>query len=81
MIRTTAIFKCIVTLKSGARKVIRMTIEKVARFVTMFREQQRNIFQDESCLFVLCDDDALLMSSVAGAKFINERTGEELLSL
>lgn len=81
MIRTTAIFKCIVTLKSGAHRIIRMTIDKVAKFVNLFKEQQTNVFKDESYLFDLSEDEALLMASVAGAKFINERTGEEFLSL
>ena len=78
---TTAIFKCIVTLKSGAHRIIRMTIDKVAKFVNLFKEQQANVFNNESYLFDLSEDEALLMASVAGAKFINERTGEEFLSL
>ena len=78
---TTAIFKCIVTLKSGTHRIIRMTIDKVAKFVNLFKEQQTNVFNDESYLFFLSEDEALLMASVAGAKFINERTGEEFLSL
>jgi len=81
MTRTTAIFKCIVTLKSGAHRIIRMTIDKVAKFVNLFKEQQANLFKNESYLFDLSEDEALLMASVAGAKFINERTGEEFLSL
>ena len=78
---TKAIFKCIVTLKSGAHRIIRMTIDKVAKFVNLFKEQQANVFKNESYLFDLSEDEALLMASVAGAKFINERTGEEFLSL
>ena len=81
IMRTTAIFRCIVTLKSGARKIIRMTIDKVAKFVYLFRSQQKNPFNNESYLFGLCEDEYLLMASVEGAKFINERTGEEFLSL
>ena len=81
MTRTTAIFKCIVTLKSGAHRIIRMTIDKVAEFVNLFKEQQANVFNNESYLFDLSEDEARLMASVAGAKFINERTGEEFLSL
>lgn len=81
MTRTTAIFKCIVTLKSGSRRIIRMKIDKVAKFVTLFREQQNDIFKDESYLFDLCEDEALLMASVAGARFINECTGVELLTI
>lgn len=79
--RTTVIFRCIVTLKNGAHKVLRMTIDKVSRFVYLFRSQQSNPFSDESYLFDLYNDEFLLMASVAGAKFINERTGEELLSI
>lgn len=79
--KTTAIFKCIITLKSGARKIIRLTIDKVAKFVTLFREQQEHIFKNESYLFELSADECLLMSAVTGAKFINESTGQEFLSI
>lgn len=81
LFKTTAIFKCIITLKSGARKIIRMTIDKVAKFVTLFREQQELVFKNESYLFKLSADECLLMSAVDGARFINERTGQEFLSL
>lgn len=81
LFRTSEIFKCIITLKSGARKIIRMTIDKVAKFVTLFREQQELAFKNESYLFKFSADECLLMSSVDGARFINERTGQELLSL
>ena len=79
--KTTAIFKCIINLKSGTHMIIRLTIDKVARFVKMFREQQEHIFKNESYLFELSADECLLMSAVTGAKFINECTGQELLSL
>ena len=81
LFKTTAIFKCIITLKSGARKIIRMTIDNVAKFVTLFREQQELAFKNESYLFKFSADECLLMSAVDGARFINERTGQELLSL
>lgn len=79
--RTTTIFKCIITLKSGAHMIIRLTVDKVAKFVTLFREQREHIFKNESRLFSLSNDEYLLMASVAGARFINERTGEEFLSI
>lgn len=81
LFKTTAIFKCIVTLKNGAHRIIRMTIEDVAKFVSLFKEQQANVFQNESYLFDLSEDEALLMKCVVGAKIINERTGEEFLTL
>ena len=74
-LRTTAIFKCIVTFKSGAHRIIRMTIDNVAKLVNVF------VFRDESYLFYLSEDEALLMKFVVGMKIINERTGEELLTL
>ena len=80
-LRTTAIFKCIVTFKSGAHRIIRMTIDNVAKLVNVFKEQQANVFRDESYLFYLSEDEALLMKFVVGMKIINERTGEELLTL
>jgi hypothetical protein len=81
VIKTTAIFRCIVTFKDGAHKIIRMTIDKVAHFVYLFRQQERNIFVDETCLFEMCENEWLCMSSVAGAKFINDRTDQEFLSI
>ena len=81
LFKTTAIFKCIITLKNGAHKIVRMTIDNVARLVNVFKEQQANVFQDESYLFYLSEDEALLMKFVVGMKIINERTGQELLSL
>lgn len=81
LFKTTAIFKCIINLKSGTHMIIRLTIDKVARFVKMFREQQEHIFKNESYLFELPSNECLLMSAVTGAKFINERTGQEFLSI
>lgn len=81
VIRTTAIIRCIVTFKNGAHKIIRMTIDRVAHFVYLFRTQQNNIFGGESYLFELNDDEFLCMASVAGAKFINDRTEKEFLSI
>ena len=81
MYRTNAIFKCIVTLKSGAHRIIRMTIDKVASFVYLFRSQQNHPFAQESYIFGLGADEYLLMSQVSSAKIVNERTSKEFLTL
>ena len=37
-LRTTAIFKCIVTLKNGFHKTLRMQVNKVAQLVAALRQ-------------------------------------------
>lgn len=80
-LRTTAVFKCIITFVDGTRKILRMTIDRVANFTYLFRSQQSHIFKDESYLFYMGCREFIAMSTVASARFINERTGEELLAL
>ncbi len=78
--RTTAIFKCLVTFKNGTHKILRMTIDLVARVTTKFRECQKSIFHDESW-FILIGGEYLNLSEIAQAKFINEHTNEELVTI
>lgn len=73
-------YKAIVTFKNGTHRIIRMTRDLVAKFVYMFREMQRNPFRD-IYLWHLSDDVYMNMNVVACARFINEYTGEEFLSL
>lgn len=79
MIRTTAIFRCVVTMKNGTHKIMRVTIDMVARITTAFREHQKSIFKDIDLLIVGCDVLNFLL--VDRIKFINERTNEEYLTL
>ncbi|SHL72782.1 hypothetical protein SAMN04488494_0581 [Xylanibacter ruminicola] len=80
VIRTTAIFRCVVTFKNGTHKILRMTIDLVAKVTTKLRECQKNIFRDESW-FILIGGEYLNLSEIAKAKFINERTEEEFVTI
>ena len=80
VLRTTAIFKCIVTLKSGGHKILRVTNDYVAKITKLFRDYKKNIFKDESWLLII-GGDVLNISDIKEAKFINERTRDELLTL
>lgn len=79
-IRTTAMFRCVLTFKNGTHKVIRMTIDLVAKVTTVFREAQKSIFRNEFHLLYIYDEP-LNITQIAQAKFINERTNEELLTI
>lgn len=80
VIRTTAIFKCVVTFKNGTHKILRMTIDLVAKMTYQFRECKRSIFRNEFVLMYI-GDDFLNLTDIKQAKFINERTSEEYLTL
>lgn len=79
-IKTDAIFKCIITLKSGMHRVIRMTIEKVAKLNATIRMQK-----EVGLLTKRYEDFMQQMELTAGdilsCRIINERTGRELLCL
>ena len=79
-IRTAAYFKCLVTFKNGTHKIIRMTIDYVAKLTAKFRECQRNVLCQESLLLFI-GSELLNISEIAKAKFINEETNEELLTI
>ena len=80
MIRTSAVFKCIVTLKNGAHRIVRMTIDKVAKFTAAMRMLKESpwLTRRYEDFFKELDINA---DDVAHCKFINEWTGETLLSI
>lgn len=80
LLKTSAIFRCIVTFKNGTHAVIRMTIDMVAKITYEFRELQKNIFS-ETGLLCITSDEMLNLSEIKSCKFINERTGIELLTI
>lgn len=80
VIRTNAIFRCIVTFKNGSHKILRMSIELVAKITHEFREFQKNVF-NESWLICVSSDELLNLSQIQSCKFINERTGLEFLTI
>lgn len=79
-LRTTALFKCLVTLKNGSHEIlVGLSSYLVSRIVTCFRTQQRSLFNDRFVMDV--NGKTIDVSSFAKMKFINQRTGEELLSI
>lgn len=80
LFRTTAIFKCIITLKNGAHKIVRMTIDKVASVTCAVRDL-KNVGIVSKRHVDLLKQLEIQAYQIAGCRFINERTGQELLSL
>ena len=80
LFRTSAIFKCIITLKNGAHKIVRMTIDKVAAVTCAVRDLKNvGIVSKRHVDFL--NEMEIQAYQIAGCRFINERTGQELLSL
>lgn len=80
LFKTTAIFKCIITLKNGAHKIVRMTIDKVASVTCAVRDL-KNVGIVSKRHVDLLRQLEIQAYQIAGCRFINERTGQELLSL
>ena len=73
-------YKTIVTFRNGTHKILRMTRDLVAKFVTLCREMQKNPFNDLYA-WNMPGDEYLLMNRISNVKFIDEYTGDEFLSL
>lgn len=69
-------YKCVVTLRNGAHKIVRMTKDVMAHLVSEFRKCQRDIFADRKEIVI--HDVLLLLNDVKMLLFINEYTGERL---
>lgn len=80
LFKTTAIFKCIITLKNGAHKIVRMTIDKVASVTCAVRDLKSIGLVSKRHIEILKELE-IQAYQIAGCRFINERTGQELLSL
>ena len=78
--RTTAIFKCVVTLSNGMHKIVRMTIDKVAKLCTAFRQKKEMPWLQKR-YDEFFGELGIRPNEFVSCRFINERTGEELLSL
>ena len=78
--KTTVVFKCIITLKSGAHRIIRMSIDKVAKFNAAIR-QARDLGLLNRRYSEFLNDLELKAQEILSYRIINERTGEEFLSV
>ena len=70
-------YRCVVTLKNGAHKIVRMTKDVMARLVTAFRKAQTcpwltKRYEDTYKEFGLTPQNVIRLL------FINEYTGERL---
>ena len=72
-------YRCVVTLKNGAHKILRMTRDVVAHIVSEFKKMQKNIFNDRVTVNV--GGSTLLLNDVTSMRFLNEYTGEEFLTV
>ena len=71
-------YKCIVTLKNGGHKILRLTKRMVAHIVSEFRKMQQSIFSELVCIKI----DAyhfLTLNDVREMKFYED--GEEYLTI
>lgn len=79
-LKTTAMFKIVMTLKNGAHKILRMTIDKVAMLNAAIRQAKEygminNRYRDFLTAI------GVELSKFHSCKVINERTGELFLAL
>jgi len=78
--KTTAVFKCIITLTNGTHKIIRMSIDKVAKFSAAFR-QAREFGLLSSRYVEFFKELDLTAYEIRSCRIINERTGREFLNI
>ena len=80
ILRTTAIFRCIITMQDGFHKTVRMTVDKVAKMCSALKELRESPWltrRYEDFFHEIGID----FRQVARCKFINERTNEVLLEI
>ena len=70
-------YKCIVTLRSGAHKIVRMTKDVMARLVMAFRKNQTDPWLTRRYEETF-ENLGLTPGQVIRLLFINEFTGEKL---
>lgn len=80
MRRNSAIFRCVVTLKNGFHKTLRLTIDKVAKMCAAVRQMRELPWLTER-YEQFFEKYGIVPSEFSSAKFINERTGDELVSI
>lgn len=79
-LRTTEMFKAIVTLKNGGHKIlVGLSVHLVATIVGCFKSCKESIWNERLAMKV--HDETIVVSDFASIKFLNERDGSELLSI
>jgi hypothetical protein len=80
VLRTTAIFRCIVTLKNGAHRIVRTTIDNVAKLnAALLQYRDFGLLNNRYSDFM--KELGLAAYDVLSCKVINERTGQELMTI
>jgi hypothetical protein len=72
-------YRTVVALTNGLHKIVRLDKGQIAHVVSEFRKFQRRIFDDVVELNL--NGSKLCLNEIVSFKFINEWTGEELLSI
>ena len=72
-------YRTIVTLSSGAHKILRLSYEQVARVVSEVRKFQNALFREVRQITL--NGVTLCLNEILRVKFINEYTREELLTI
>ena len=72
-------YRTIVVPTSGSRKILRLSYKQVAHVVSEVNKFRRNIFSGVKTITL--NGDTLCLNEIISWKFINERTGQELLTI
>lgn len=72
-------YRTIVELTSGCHKIVRLSYTQVAHVVSEVNKFRRNIFSDVKTITL--NGVTLCLNEIISWKFINERTGQELLTI
>lgn len=71
-------YKCIVTLKNGGHKILRITKSMLAHLVSEFRKMQQSIFNEFVCIKI-DDHHFLTLNDVREMRFYED--GQEYLTI
>lgn len=72
-------YKLVVTLRNGAHKILRMSREVVAHIVSLYGKMQRDIFCTQYSVEI--GGESLILNDCSRLRFLDERTGNEFLTL
>lgn len=72
-------YRTVVELTNGCHKIVRLSYAQVAHVVSEVNKFRRSIFCD--VVNITLNGVTLCMNEIISWKFINERTGQELLTI
>ncbi len=80
LFKSSAIYKCIIKLGNGMHRTFRFTIDKVAKMYVAVR-QMKDVGLHSARYREFFIELGLFGQTISECRFINEDTGEELLSI